>query len=338
MKCCRSVGFGVGFLVLQSLVFSQASSMRLQPGRTYKLESQADRVDQILLAAGGRMVTRTSDFEHPQNQAIKVFSDQGKFLRKIGAFGPGPGQYDRLLDLALDPQGVIWSVDISSRLSAFDSSDGRLIRTVLTNQPPIAPRAMVFDSRRSGYFICGEEPDRRGKRWIHFINAKSDQVEGSWMPQDPVVARDNLFPFTTCGIALNAQLNVIYRVNGVLNNLYVLDVASGAIKTVPINSHKAHRVKALTRTEVYDHPLLDRILAESDMFSVVMLAGDYLLVGVERGRSGWLGQVFHAISLLQVGEDIPLPGKPVGVRPDGSLVFARQDPGQVVLVEARLVR
>jgi hypothetical protein len=59
--------------------------------------------------------------------SIKVFDPQGRYLRAIGRKGSGPGEFGRIADLAVLPDGRLLVTDFETRRTSFFSPDGRFL-------------------------------------------------------------------------------------------------------------------------------------------------------------------------------------------------------------------
>jgi outer membrane protein assembly factor BamB len=63
------------------------------------------------------------------NHRYQVFQPDGTFVRQVGSFGNGDGQFGRIFHIAADPQGNVYTVDMDlGRLSKFDAQGGFLWR------------------------------------------------------------------------------------------------------------------------------------------------------------------------------------------------------------------
>jgi DNA-binding beta-propeller fold protein YncE len=70
-----------------------------------------------------------TDFGYEPCRAVKAFTREGKFLRRLG--GPGTeAVFQRPMGLALDPAGVLWVADSSHRLFRFEEATGRCLGSV----------------------------------------------------------------------------------------------------------------------------------------------------------------------------------------------------------------
>jgi len=58
---------------------------------------------------------------------VKVFDADGKFLRSVGEFSDGPGQFSRLKGIALDRDNQLYAVDAMSQVVQIFNVEGRLL-------------------------------------------------------------------------------------------------------------------------------------------------------------------------------------------------------------------
>ena len=68
-------------------------------------------------------------------KSLFVFDLEGRFIRKIGSLGNGPGEYLGLNDFTLDTDnGIIYIGDIKNRVHKYNF-DGTLINTITIQAP-----------------------------------------------------------------------------------------------------------------------------------------------------------------------------------------------------------
>jgi len=107
----------------------------LHPGRavafeddfTYKEKNEAGEVQ--IYRPGRFSVDGLGNIyiQDDSDMAIKVFDAQGKHLRTIGRKGSGPGEFGRIADLAVLPDGRLLVTDFETRRTSFFSPDGRFL-------------------------------------------------------------------------------------------------------------------------------------------------------------------------------------------------------------------
>jgi len=68
-------------------------------------------------------------------KSLFVFNSEGKFIRKIGSYGNGPGEYNSLKDFSFDSENkIIFILDHSNRIHKY-KSDGAFIETIVIELP-----------------------------------------------------------------------------------------------------------------------------------------------------------------------------------------------------------
>lgn len=71
---------------------------------------------------------------YDQNQGILIFSRSGKFLRKIGKRGRGPGEYVYGSTFTVDPEsGTVYLNDLNSIIKVYSKS-GNYLRSIMLNE------------------------------------------------------------------------------------------------------------------------------------------------------------------------------------------------------------
>jgi hypothetical protein len=78
----------------------------------------------------------------PQDNVVRVFDEEGRFVRTIGGPGQGPGEFERLVAIGLLAD-TLYAADLTSRRVAFFSLEGDLLGTV-TIRPPVEPPFSAF--------------------------------------------------------------------------------------------------------------------------------------------------------------------------------------------------
>jgi len=66
---------------------------------------------------------------HFQDQVIKVFGSDGKYIRTIGAKGNGPGEFQRISGLAVTKYGKLVVIDGRARRTSFFDSSGQFLKS-----------------------------------------------------------------------------------------------------------------------------------------------------------------------------------------------------------------
>ncbi len=80
--------------VLYSQLFDSIKFVKLET----KPEALIGRIDKIIYYKSKYFI-----LDQLQSKSVFVFSEEGKFIRKIGKTGKGPGEYDEPNDIAIDP-------------------------------------------------------------------------------------------------------------------------------------------------------------------------------------------------------------------------------------------
>ncbi|HWK59771.1 MAG TPA: 6-bladed beta-propeller [Parapedobacter sp.] len=137
-----------------------------------------------------------------QFAALKVFSEEGKYIRSIGNIGRGPGEFTTLMDFLLDTEeDKLLLLSNNERAVMEYDMEGNYLRTMQTN---------VFASSFA----------KIGDRFHYFINQNDNDVSG---PNNLIVMDENsrvldrFFPFPeTFNVMLPDHSFLLGNANGAL--------------------------------------------------------------------------------------------------------------------------
>jgi hypothetical protein len=282
------------------------------------LKKAEGRVDQVIPLPSGGFLVRDADLLNEHTQALEVYDASGRFVRKIGGFGPRPGSYMALKSIAVSG-GTIWVADLIGRLSFFDLQ-GKLLGTKLLQRPGFQVEGIALDEARGHAYLSGCLPTHvyldQGCKVVHQYNLKSTQYLGSFLDNDPQIRERNTIAFSDNSLDVDPQ-GVVWTVDAPVFKLFRLDPRSAKTQGFPIRSTTARpiaKVEAGSDTHaIYDNSyLVERVL----------VAGGHTVVSIRapKGGSGLLA-VFDAQG-RQVATDLKPPGKLVGKTREGRLLFA----------------
>jgi hypothetical protein len=107
----------------------------LHPGKTVIFEEdftfkEKDEGGEVRLFKPSWYVVDAQDnvyIEDESDMAIKLFDPRGKYLRTIGRKGNGPGEFGRIANLAVLPDGRLLVTDFETRRTSFFSPEGRFL-------------------------------------------------------------------------------------------------------------------------------------------------------------------------------------------------------------------
>jgi hypothetical protein len=107
----------------------------LHPGRTVVFEEdltfkEKNEAGEVRLFKPSWYVVDAQDnvyIEDESDMAIKLFDPRGKYLRTIGRKGNGPGEFGRIANLAVLPDGRLLVTDFETRRTSFFSPEGRFL-------------------------------------------------------------------------------------------------------------------------------------------------------------------------------------------------------------------
>lgn len=337
-KTLRSVpifGAAVAFLCLTNVARPQAS-VALSRVQTTPLRLSIARVDQVVLLPNGGFAIRSSDFRNEQNQAIQILDPKGQYVRRIGSFGRGPGQYFRLTSIGVQKSGVLWATDLRSRLMTFDEA-GNLLRTFLIQAPGYDVKDLSFDEQRGMFYLTGCLPTKTyldlGCQLIHEYAIQERRYLRSFLETDPEAISKRLLPLENYHIDVD-RTGRIFFIDAALFKLFVIDPESGRSKTFPISSKAASPPKTLDAGQSAGY--YDSAYESASLLDTLQVLEASAVVSIRKPHnSGYILEVF-CVNGSQVATDLQPPGKLVGKGLGGTLYFEREGVGGIELEEFRL--
>ncbi len=270
------------------------------------------------------MIVRDSSFaEHEDAQAIELFSAEGKFLKKIGRFGSGPGEYYRLKDLSVDSAGTIWAVDVKGRVSRFHLN-GEIAGTTLIQNPIFNPTAITLDEGRGVFYLAGCVPLHRslseGCSLIHSYGIADGAYQRTLSDAhtDAEAIQKNLFSLEDYYLTVDGD-----------GTVYLID--RPVFKILAVSPKHAQATTWTIRTRAIPPVPLDRGMSQGQIHEIgmrasmldrVVVLNSMVVVSVRApGRAAYTLQSF-ARDGHQVGQDISAPGRLVGCVNHDTLLFA----------------
>lgn len=286
--------------------------------RRTALKKASGRIDQVVPLPSGGFLVRDADLLNEHTQALEVYDASGRFVRKIGGFGPRPGSYQALKSIAVSG-GTIWVADLIGRLSFFDLQ-GKLLGTKLIQQPGYQVEGIALDEARGRAYLSGCLPTHvyldRGCKVVHQYDLKNTKYLRSFLDNDPQIQERNTLAFSDNSLDVDPQ-GIVWTVDAPVLKLVRVDPRSAKTQAFPIRSNTA---KPIAKVEAGSD--INGIYDNSYLVERVLVAGGHAVVSIRgpKGSSGLLA-VFDAHG-RQVATDIKPPGKLVGKTREGRLLFA----------------
>jgi len=110
---------------------------------------------------------------------VCVFNKSGKFIKRIGAKGQGPGEFMRPQAMEVDYQGSIYIADHSSRRINKYDKDGEFISSFLLSSSHWAPDELIIVDSKKNIYVGGFQPDidKPGNgKWINKYDQKGKYI------------------------------------------------------------------------------------------------------------------------------------------------------------------
>jgi hypothetical protein len=303
----------------------------LKRGQSVMLRKTSGEVDQVVPLPGGEYAVRDSNFRRPETQAIEVYAHSGSLIRKVGGFGNGPQSFLRLMSVAAQADGALWSGDFARRINRYDPS-GKLTGTLLLQKPALSSlTSLALDESRGVFYVAGCLPEHvyidLGCLLVHQYSLKNNEFLHSFVPTDPALLKGNLQPFEATFIDVDGAGNV-WAVDAPIFKILRLNPVSGKVTSFPVRSNIARPTLSLPLPKPGEQNQLRAQFDTSFLLWRVLAAGPYAVVSVRKPHdSGYLLQVFDQTG-RQVGIDLASPGELAGRTSAGELIFCVPKPPQ----------
>lgn len=293
-----------------------------------RLEKNAGRVDQVVPLPGGGWAVRDYSFDPPDRQRVELFAADGRRSGEIAAYGRGPERYVRLKDIAVDRQGDLWIADFgSARVLRFNRS-GKLLSSVLLQNPSFRPNALALDEERGRLFVAGCYPTDiyldRGCLLVHRYRLADGRFEGSFVETDPEALAKRWAGRSDYDLTV-APNGDVYFVDEGVHTLVLLDPESGRVAGFAVQSGIATPPASLSLETVASSAAKTRAIENSYRLTRVQASGAHVITAMSKpGGRGELLTVFDG-SGRTVARDLELPGRLVGATTNGGWIFARRE-------------
>jgi len=164
-----------------------------------------------------------------QDQVIKVFSSEGKYIKTIGAKGSGPGEFQTITSLAFTKEGKLVVTDrTTKRTSLFDSS-GKFLRSFQWYKD-----YFNFILLKTSSYVLGERA-YSGTRQFGFLYVKEIDFNGNELRSygefklpEPLIIRDSSGTHYTSLPVAHRSIFVGDKAKDLfyhcLNNKYIIEV------------------------------------------------------------------------------------------------------------------
>lgn len=132
---CEKKDAGARVETIDGVTYVHNPAIPLHPEKSVTFEEEftfkeKDESGEIRLYKPGRYVVDGQGhvyIEDDSDMSIKVFDAQGRYLRAIGRKGSGPGEFGRIADMAVLPDGRLLITDFETRRTSFFSPEGQFL-------------------------------------------------------------------------------------------------------------------------------------------------------------------------------------------------------------------
>lgn len=313
--------------LLLSALTPVGGQVKLTTVRTVPLEKLRGSVAELVVDELGQFIVRSFNLDDLEYQAVEIYRQDGSLKQVIGGQkGWGPGSFYRLMGLDLGPNGQIYALDLNGRISVFEGT-GKLLRSILIQQPPIRPKTLALDRAHGKYYVGGclakNEPNNGDCTYLHTFGLADDRLYGSSIDTDAGLVETRLKLLMTPRIAVDEKRGQVLLMQGPSPTLHFMSTDMKSSRSMQVASGVAatKMLKSISIEDARNATVLDRMFYDVTLFESLHVAGDFLLIGLRSGRRHF-GQIIDLRSMKQIATDIALPGVPVGVDKAGHYIFA----------------
>jgi len=303
--------------------------------RTTVLSKADGDINQAVPLPDGGYLVRDANFGKEREQRLEVFNRQGHLIRKIGGFGPGSGEYRRLLDVAVQRDGTIWVADVTKILRF--SSTGQFLDSILIQNPGYIVTAVGLDESRGSFYLggcaMGNDYATKGCKQLHEYSITQGKYIQSLWQQDSAVSLGNLHQLQEYKIDVTPQ-GTVFGVDSVVHKVCRIDPHRQQVKDLPFHTRLAKTPTALLAGQVADY--YDRAFEEASFVDRVFALGPTVAVSIRLPYGG--GEILELLTAEggQLAEDLPLQGRLVGRSEEGTFFIAVKRPGAFELRECKV--
>jgi len=166
---------------IDGVVLVHNPAVPLHPERTVTFEEdftykEKDEAGVIRIYRPGRFIVDaqgTIYIEDDSDMSIKAFDPQGRYLRTIGRKGNGPGEFGRIADMAVLPDGRLLVTDFETRRTSFFGPDGRFLSSFQWKKF----FSQVYLVTDSSYTVADMVVTERARElWVKTIDFNGEEV------------------------------------------------------------------------------------------------------------------------------------------------------------------
>lgn len=193
--CSKKPENATGIEIIDGIKYVHNTEIPLHPNKTVAFEEDLsiggeDDTGNIVLFRPSRFLVDQDEniyITDRQDQVIKVFDPNGKYMWTIGAKGEGPGEFRSVGYQTFLPDGRLLVMDSRSRrISIFDSSGEFLESYQWKKQLGRLQLATDSSCIVSEYFFEGDNPLEERKLYIKEYDFKGNEIRsfGEFVPQE----------------------------------------------------------------------------------------------------------------------------------------------------------
>lgn len=269
--------------------------------------------------------------------SLRVFNSSGALVKDLAGTNVPTG-LTRLTSLQVSRDGILWATTfIPAEVARFNQNG--LIS--VSDLPKLKMAyALVLDEVHGYVYVSGCAPEHPGVN-LHCLLVSQFAIDGlkfrkSFLQTDPSVLRNTQFGIQWVPLDVDAR-GIIWAVDSPAFTLYSIDPASGRVTSSPIRSLMAKSAGKLN--PIGGGSYTKKYIEASFSPDSVIAVRDRVVVAVRRpgeiSVAGYILEIFDS-SGVQIGVDVPAPGKLVGKYGTDGLLFGRSGKNGPILIEGVL--
>lgn len=269
--------------------------------------------------------------------SLGIFRSSGALVKNLAGTNIPTG-LSLLTSLQAESDGTLWATTFEPAEVARLNRDGVTSANSLSNL--LMAYALVVDQTHGYIYVSGCAAQHRGPNpyclLVHQFAINGVKLRRSFLQTDPSVLRNTQFGVQWVPLDVDTT-GVVWAVDSPAFTLYSIEPDSGRVTSRPIRSRLAVAPGKLNPVGGSSYT---REYLRSSFYPVaVITTGNWVIVAIRRpGQfrfATYLLEIFNSAG-VQVGLDIPAPGRLVGKYGGGGVLFGSSGKNGPILIEAVL--
>jgi hypothetical protein len=310
--------------------------MSVELRRTVRLSGALPQLARASLLPGGSFAVFSERFTE-NFVSVGIFSTSGELVKNLAGTDVPTGLAS-LSSLQIDSGGILWATTF------IPGEVARLNQNGLISVSDLAKLKIAYDlalDEPHGYVYvsgCASENSRADSPLllVHQFAIDGLKYRKSFLQTDPSVVGNTQLGIQSVPLDVDAK-GTVWAVDSPAFTLYSIDPTSGRSTSIPIRSRVA---KPSGKLDPFgDNSYTRKYIYASFTPDSVVVAGDRVIVAIRQpgdiSAAAYLLEIFDSAG-VQIGVDIPAPGRLVGKFGNGGLLFGSPGKNGPTLIEGAL--